>query len=499
MPSRILDLHTHVFNARSLPLQSIIADAMKKDSSVLATLVAHLLYFLTGSSYESAVFVSLQRRAAEVSDEDTDTYIDAIWAITERELIATTQSETLVKGGPVAMVALDPNSLAAKRMEASELMALIRELDEVDYLAEGWVPDEADPGDDPGVLKPASVADGLALPRAERTVKRAFRRLNKLMDSQAWGRYTNYIEFFFTLLSSERRMLERLIDGYGSGLPPLRFVHFMMDMQLAYPTEKPPYYAPFPEQMQRMQQLQRDSQGVLLGFWAFDPRRRQWRAWAEQALAKGFMGFKFYPAMGYRPDGDTQYAEVIEAFYQFCVDRDAPIFAHCTPEGFQTRRQEGHFANPRYWEAVLERWPRLRLCLGHAGGGKAGKGEQSSHGWDAISDAEWAHPNNYARRVVALCKRYPNVYCEVGHLAELLGEAGRQRFLDNLARAKIMPGEYEFLHKLAYGTDWHMHTMINSTRRFLEGFLSMFDSPLLAPYADHFFWKNGYTYLKLPE
>ncbi|WP_176520197.1 amidohydrolase family protein [Pseudoxanthomonas wuyuanensis] len=500
MPSKILDLHTHVFNARSLPLASIIADAMKKDSSLLATLVARLLYFLTGSSYESSVFSSLQARTAGMAvQEDTETYIDAIWAITERELIATTQSEALIEGGPAAMATLTPGSLAAQRMDTSELMALIRELDQIDYLAEGWIPDEDDPAQDAGILNVEFAPDSLALRRAEKAVKRAFRRLGKLMDPDAWGRYTNYIEFFFTLLSSERRMLDRLIDGYGYGLPPLRFVHFMMDMQLAYPSKRPPYYAPYPEQMQRMQQLQRDSQGALLGFWAFDPRREQWRTWAEQALAKGFLGFKFYPAMGYRPDGDEKYAQVIEDFYQFCVEKDVPIFAHCTPEGFQTRREEGHFANPSYWETVLSRWPTLRLCLGHAGGGKAGKGEKLSHGWDAVSEAEWSHPNNYAYRVVTLCKRYPNVYCEVGHLAELLGETGRKRFLDNLARAEAIPGEYAFLHKLAYGTDWHMHTMISSTRRFLDGFLSMFSDPLLAPYTDHFFWKNGYTYLKLPE
>jgi hypothetical protein len=100
---------------------------------------------------------------------------------------------------------------------------------------------------------------------------------------------------------------------------------------------------------------------------------------------------------------------------------------------------------------------------------------------------------------VKLCKQYPNVYCEVGHLVDLLGENGRQRFLDNLVRANAEEGEYDFMHKLAYGTDWHMQAMVNAARRFLDGFIELFAKPELAPHAERFFWQNGHAYLKLPE
>ena len=37
LPARVVDLHTHLFNARYLPLESVIASAMKKDESTLRT------------------------------------------------------------------------------------------------------------------------------------------------------------------------------------------------------------------------------------------------------------------------------------------------------------------------------------------------------------------------------------------------------------------------------------------------------------------------------
>lgn len=54
LPARVVDLHTHLFNARYLPLESVIASAMKKDESTLADYVAQLLYALAGSSYADA-------------------------------------------------------------------------------------------------------------------------------------------------------------------------------------------------------------------------------------------------------------------------------------------------------------------------------------------------------------------------------------------------------------------------------------------------------------
>ena len=54
LPARVVDLHTHLFNARYMPLESVIASAMNKEESKLADYVAKLLYALAGSSYADA-------------------------------------------------------------------------------------------------------------------------------------------------------------------------------------------------------------------------------------------------------------------------------------------------------------------------------------------------------------------------------------------------------------------------------------------------------------
>ena len=46
LPARVVDLHTHLFNARYMPLESVIASAMNKEESKLADYVAKLLYAL---------------------------------------------------------------------------------------------------------------------------------------------------------------------------------------------------------------------------------------------------------------------------------------------------------------------------------------------------------------------------------------------------------------------------------------------------------------------
>ena len=71
-PDRILDLHTHLFNARYVPLSSIIEDAVGVDESILADKVAGLLEALTGSSYHEP--------KSKLTDDDTR--LEILWNIT---------------------------------------------------------------------------------------------------------------------------------------------------------------------------------------------------------------------------------------------------------------------------------------------------------------------------------------------------------------------------------------------------------------------------------
>ena len=162
------------------------------------------------------------------------------------------------------------------------------------------------------------------------------------MDKFAWGSHVeNYLEFFLTMLKSEKAVLKQLLSSYDKlGAGNIQVLHMMMDMQLAYPVPKPPRY-PFPEQLRKMEQLKQDNPQSMFGFSAFDPRRDNWRQLADTAIAHGFLGFKFYPALGYLPIGnaDPVLESRVAAFFDY-IAGDIPVFVHCTPIGFRRRKRK---------------------------------------------------------------------------------------------------------------------------------------------------------------
>ncbi len=78
------------------------------------------------------------------------------------------------------------------------------------------------------------------------------------------------------------------------------------------------------------------------------------------------------------PDATLQ--TCIDDFLRYCVEYSMPVFVPCTPVDFQTHRQEGGNAHPKYWGPTLARHPDLRLCFGHAGGGRAKKEQHAGFG-----------------------------------------------------------------------------------------------------------------------
>lgn len=482
-PSRIIDIHTHLFNARYVPLASIIAHAMGRDSSVLADRAAALLEELAGSSYQSDDLVPVPTDP----DERDAYFLDKIWAIARFELENAGE-------GTAGLHEREDEGAASDAPDARRVMQLIVDLSEVDYAAEGWKGEV--PPRHPGrasLVTPLATDDVFGW--AGKVLRTALRIVVKLMDPDTWGHAENYLEFFLTMLKSEQGLLDKVFEAYGMGLPPLQVVHFMMDMQKAYRGEKSPRYPFYPKQLKKMEKLQADNKGRVAGFSAFDPRWDDWEARACYALENGFVGFKFYPAMGYLPSDDPKYQDTIDAFFDFCIKNDAPVFAHCTPVGFQTRDKCGWNAHPEKWRKVLDnpRWQNLRLCFGHAGGGDATNGKNHSFGWMAKADAQWDDPDNFARTVVELCVSKPHVYCELGYITELFEPGAKPTVIANFKNACATKGTYRFLDKVAYGSDWHMPDMVDNARAYLDFFIQLMKEHSHEE-REAFFWGNALRY-----
>lgn len=494
-PERIVDLHTHLFNARYLPLAAIFKDALHGRHALLAGLVAQLLEEITGSSFPYAPLDSPPAGLSQSSDSDFA--LEQIWRIVRFELFLSTHSSSLLQScfDSSEITELDPKSRDC--LYSSKLHQIIVKLSMLPELSIPLPPDDCSSSDYSGWAK-YIVTDSISL-------------LVQAMDPSNLGdAYASYLDFFLLMLRSEEDLVKSLFSSYHLENSSFVIVHHMMDLEKAYKPSSPPYYPFHPVQRQRMQSLQRAQPGKIFGFSAFDPRwNEDWKVYAQEALEMGFLGFKFYPSLGYKPSGNTDSdntdpkinQNVIDSFYDFCVSKDVPIFAHCTPKGFQTSRINGNFAHPKYWKDVLSnpRWSKLRLCLGHAGGGDIESGGIHSRGWVAQTNSEWNDENNYARICVELCAQYPNVYLDFGHLLEIFDPAQTEIIIRNFNRAMDSTREslYQFSNKFAYGSDWHMPLMLDRTCKYYQLLLDIMNSEGMTPYVDNFFWRNACSFLKL--
>jgi hypothetical protein len=132
--------------------------------------------------------------------------------------------------------------------------------------------------------------------------------------------------------------------------------------------------------------------------------------------------------------------------------------------------------------------PTLRLCLGHAGGADYWFGGGKASSWGQL--------------VYDLCRRYPNVYCEITTHAELVSADRQAYFVDRLAKsfddsqhnADHKPYDYSFSKKLIYGTDWYLPDASDRDTVLLATQRAFLHKKLRRHYRDYFFG-NALCYL----
>ena len=497
----VVDIHTHVFNARYLPLEGIFLSHLGKSSAFkrwLARTVATVLEQATGSSYSREAVAAGRGFAG-------DDAADEIWKCVESELEARTRGHVEAAGN-----SRSDREYAADRLEEDPLVMALLE-GQAMLTASGDDPEHPSAEDPSHRLDIDRILAGVR-PTRRATLERVLnsgtfsgfgavvkwlvKKLWKLFDTIAgwWETADDFLMFFARMLMAEKDVLAALIRSYDDDQHVRLLVHHMMDMQYAYDPPDAPRYL-FAEQEERMRKLAGDNKHRLVGFTAFDPRRQD--VWT---MPTGFTGVKFYPGMGYRPwDNTPDIQPRVAAFLRACAQSDVPVFAHCTPRGFQSQPGSGKNAHPKYWRAALEQpgLRDLRLCLGHAGGGKMQNDDLLSYGWYATTPEEWADRDNFARISVELCTNFLNVYCELGHLHELLTDRkSRLAFEANFVPAWKSVGPLPFATKCMFGSDHHMPLMINRAADLLTYFKDLFARESLDGFAA-FCAGNARTYLRL--
>lgn len=501
----VIDVHTHVFNARYLPLKGIFLSFIHDPgwmTKKLAGAIARLIEESTGTSYESAIASLTGSPLREQLADEVGGRVATEFVARVRGTQAAARSARAVHevgyitdrlaDDPMvqALVDLERAMAASNASVAAQLQVLSPEFDAANARLATLEFAHA--------MAPLDVGDILddIVQRIKRAVIWGLEKLWTLFDKAMtwWDTIEEFLTFVWRLLMAELEILEALRKAYAS-IPNVTLVHLMMDMQLAYEPPDAPRYD-FDEQVRRMRLLADDSGGVLFGFTAFDPRRT-----GGFTLPERFLGAKFYPAMGYRPaeNDDSDVQASLDAFFRACVTFDTPVFTHCTPKGFQARAGTGVNAHPKYWASALDSHPNLRLCLGHAGGGSMSNGSLVSAAWFAENEGQWNHPDNFGARVVDLCRCYERVYCEFGHLDEVLHGDAQKRgaFERNFVREwTSTAGPYAFATKCMFGSDHHMPRMVNHAAELLAYFRDVFERSGLNGFED-FCGGTARRYLKL--
>ena len=451
----MIDVHTHLFNARYVPIEGILLSRIRSHNRFLDVPLRLLRLLLRVSAYKVGGMIR--------------------WA--------TRLDDPAAMPGPVdcGRVDLPLESLTFHTTEEADL---------------------------PDIATSARVGSGgavrtLGFPQrkaphfghhfrhwAERPSDEALELGESLDKVLKATRSSGLLTWLLALLGRESRLAQHLYCIWGDHID--HFVVHMMDLGPHYEGSTMRYE----EQVARTEALL-SAFPKFIGFVAWSPQRANSLDIIQDAIKnRGFKGVKFYPPSGYRPTsnqrvpggnaGDIDKAN--DGLFKWCASEGVPLFAHCAPGDMEYARGAGaYLSHPKYWQQVLKRHGTLRLCLGHAGG------EVAWFGPDDEQYADWRKP------VVELCLKHDGVFCEFGPLDGDYKPKWIDRFKNRLSSLAANPATVPFMNKICFGSDYHLLLRHDNSGEYSTFFQQIFQDPRLACFADRFFDRNARMWLGLQD
>lgn len=163
----------------------------------------------------------------------------------------------------------------------------------------------------------------------------------------------------------------------------------------------------------------------VLPYLPIDPRRENIYEVFLSAFDQSnpqFFGVKCYPALGFLPS-DIRLMPI----FKICEEKNIPIMTHCGGEivstfespiyanrlgepveinDYKRKHRARRLNEPKEWEFVLNKYPNLRLCLGHYGGGAAWENDPST--------------SHRIPEIFAMMEKYDNIYADFSFNLESL-------------------------------------------------------------------------------
>ncbi|MEK7951640.1 amidohydrolase family protein [Luteolibacter soli] len=503
----VIDVHTHTFNARFLPVKGIalgkrdIHPLLSLASDELVIAIANLIVWTTPKSPDPS-----DKRHLSPSDRQPNSRL-------MEDLARSVNRDAMALQGNRKPRSITPEKVASEPA------------------VQGYIK-----------LKTGeSTFDNLSAPEKARLtqVVKMFGDGSATATQNREGK--DEIKHFIDTLTSDEAAMEglfRLDHTIQRKRQVDLIVSHMMDMAPTYnqPEDGKDLLKFERQQIPRVNRQQQKANGNMLYFAAYSPFRDQWGEGAAKGHAlqivkdayhkQGAFGVKVYPPSGYAPSGNviphcpfsfaSQPCEQWKARYKpngvkldptvlddrllelfrWCVAEDVPVFTHCGTGEFQARKGYAKLAHPQHWKRLLTRHPELsnlRLCFGHAGAG--------GFWFDSSEDADWG------RTVYELCCQYPNVYCEFGCFDAIADPVARANFTRQLAslikKSHDDQTPFQFSKKIMYGSDWFMPMPAAADRvNYLNSFrvaILKAGGPQPAELYRRFFFKNALDYLNAPK
>lgn len=192
-----------------------------------------------------------------------------------------------------------------------------------------------------------------------------------------------------------------------------------------------------------------------------------------------FQGVKIYPTLGYLPSDPV----LMDQIYPYMIEKNIPLMAHCSPGAVNNKKMkkaDAHkLADPENYIPVMEKYPRLKICLAHFGG---------IDEWERFIDQSVKDVRQtWLEKIVDMMKsgEYDNLYADISYTVF--------NFQDNVPLLKVLLEDARIAGKVLFGSDYYMV----ESKKYSEKRLSI---DLRSALGEELFWKianeNPQKYLK---
>jgi uncharacterized protein len=278
-------------------------------------------------------------------------------------------------------------------------------------------------------------------------------------DRDIIDRYLNFVEV--SLGKDQASVLARLKSYYRSqGADEFWFVILPMDMEHMHAGIVP---VKIDEQHKELKKLV-DSGEPVIPFIGTDPRNLNALNMVRDLPANhGFKGIKLYPPLGYYPN-DRE----LHPIYQYAVQHDLPVMTHCSRGGVFVKevtdemlaepnpigrrvekKKPRHFSDiytdPANYEPIAAKYPQLKICLAHFGGGDewAKYKRQQQIAPSSPEDRSWLSV------ILDLIQRHNNIYADISATLFEEDETYIDLLIELLRDARVSD-------RVLFGSDFYM-------------------------------------------